>query len=183
MLNKFIFIGCALALPFTKPLSAEEIKLGFVDFKECLEKSKQGQRERDSFEKLKNQMQSKLKESETELQSIAKKLEDQDYMDGLSPSAEEELKMKFQSMSQEFAHFQNQYYQLLQQANMKLFQSLHQQVSSAADKVREKEHLSMVLNEDSVFASAPSLNCTDRVIAEMDRRFELENSEAVLPVQ
>jgi outer membrane protein len=183
MFKKVIFFGCALALPFMQPLHADPLKLGFVDFKECLEKSKQGQKERESFENLKNQMQSKLKESETELQSIAKKLEDQDYMDGLSPAAEEELKMKFQSMSQQFAQFQNQYYQLLQQANMKLFQSLHQQVSSAADKIREKEHFSMILNEESVFASAPTFDCTEKVIAEMDRRFQLENSEAVLGQQ
>jgi len=180
MLKKALLLSTLLLSTTTAPLLAEAPRLGFVDFKECLEKSKQGKREKGAFDELKNQLQAKLKESEKELESIARKLEDQDYMDGLSPAAEQELQLKFQTLSQEFGHFQNQYYQLLNQANMKLFQSLHQQVSSASEKVREKQQLAMILNEESVFSSAPSLNCTNQVIAEMDRRFDLENNEAVI---
>lgn len=156
-------------------LQAQELKIGFVNFKDCMEDSKQGQQEKGSFEAMRSQMQESLEKTEAELQDIASKLEDQDYMDGLSPAAEEELKMRFQGLSQEFGRYQNQYYQILNQANFQMMQSLHTQVSAAAEKVRQKKSLAMVLNEDSVFAFADSLDVTKAVIEEMNRRYELEN--------
>ncbi len=156
-------------------LQAQDLKIGFVNFKNCLETSKQGQQEKGSFEAMRGQMQESLEKTEAELQDIVAKLEDQDYMDGLSPTAEEELKNRFQGLSQEFGRYQNQYYQILNQANFQMMQSLHSQVSVAAEKVRQKLQLSMVLNEDSLFAFAESFDVTKAVIEEMDRRFELEN--------
>jgi len=142
-----------------------------------MEDSKQGKQERGSFETMRTQMQGSLEKTESELRDIASKLENQDYMDGLSPTAEEELKIRFQNLSQEFARYQNQYYQILNQANFQMIQSLHTQVSSAAEKVRQKRDLIMVLNEDSVFAFVDSLDVTEAVIEEMDRRYSLENGE------
>ncbi|MCP5469817.1 MAG: OmpH family outer membrane protein [Chlamydiales bacterium] len=164
-------LGCA-------KVQAEELKLGFVNFKECMDKSAQGRQEQGAFETMRNQMQETLEKTNTELEEIAEKLQDQDYMDGLSPAAEDELKGRFQQLSQEFGRYQNQYYQILNQANYQMMQSLHTQVSVAAEKVRQKRQLALIMNEDSVFASSDSLNVTNSVIEEMDRRFELENGAA-----
>lgn len=173
--------ACALCVG---KLSAAEPKLnvGFVNFKTCVEKSKHGQQERNAFEAMKNQMTEALEKTDQELQDIAKKLEDQDYMDGLSPAAEQELKQKFQGLSQDFARYQNQYYQLLNQANYKMLQTMHDEVSYAAEQVRDKMKLSLILNEDSTFAHVSSLDCTDEVISEMDKQFEVENSSSVANV-
>lgn len=158
-------------------LSAEELKLGFVNFRICLDKSKQGQQEKQAFEALKKQMQETLEGTDKELADLAKKLEDQEYLDTLSPSAEEELKQRFHGLSQEFSRYQAQYYQLMNQANYKMFQSLHEQVAVAAGHIREKQDLSMILNEESVFAFAPALDITESVVHEMDRLYDLENAE------
>ncbi len=176
-MKKIAFLMAACTLALTSTLSAEDTKIGFVNFKVCLEKSKQGQQEKNAFEALKTQMHDTLEKTDKELEVLASKLEDQDYMDGLSPTSEEELKQKFQHLSQEFSRYQNQYYQLLNQANYKMFQSLHEKVSSAAEKVREKKEFALILNEDSTFAFAPTLDITDGVIEEMDRLFDLENAE------
>lgn len=63
-----------------------------------------------------------------------------------------------------------------------MFQSLHEQVSVAASHVREKQNLSLVLNEDSVFAFAPALDITNSVVGEMDRLYDLENSAEIAQV-
>lgn len=172
-----LLIG-AFVLGFSK-INATELKIGFVNFKTCIEKSKHGQHEKNAFEAMKKQMTETLEKTDKELEEIAKKLEDQDYMDGLSPTAEEELKQKFQGLSQEFARYQNQYYQLLNQANYKMLQALHEIVSHSSEKVRDQNKLSLILNEDSTFAFASSLDFTDTVIKEMDRLFEKENAEPV----
>ena len=164
-------------------LPADDFSIGFVNFKSCVDKSKYGQKERTEFEVIKNQMTEKLEKTDKELSKIAKKLEDQDYIDGLSPSAEEELKQKFQVLSQDFSRYQNQYYQLLQQANYKMLQTMHDEVSSAAEQVRAKNKLSLLLSEDSTFAYSSALDYTEEVIKEMNKQFEIDNSDAVAKIE
>lgn len=168
----FVIAGLA----FTK-LIAADLSIGFVNFKVCVDKSKRGQQERNSLEALKKNMTDMLEKSNKELEEIAGKLQDQDYMDGLSPTAEEELKQKFQMLSQDFSRYQNQYYQLLNQANYKMLQTLHDNVSQAAEKIREKNCLSLILNEDSTFAYSNSLDYTDEVVSEMNTYFDRDNTE------
>jgi Skp family chaperone for outer membrane proteins len=174
-----IFIGLAAgSLLFSPALRAiDNFSVGFVNFKVCAEKSKQGAQERNALDALKKQMGETLEKSDKELADLAKKLGDKEYMDGLSPTAEAELNQRFQTLSQEFARYQNQYYQLLNQANYRMLQSLHTKICSASEAVREKNKLTMLLNEDSVFAFAPTLNFTDEVIKQMDSLFETENTE------
>jgi outer membrane protein len=173
-----IFLAAASIFCF-RGVNAADLTIGFVNFKSCIEKSKHGQHEKNAFEALKKQMSDALEKSDAELEEIAKKLEDQDYMDGLSPTAEEELKNKFQLLSQEYARYQNQFYQLLNQANYKMLQTMHEEVSLAAEKVRESNHLSLMLNEDSAFAHISSLDYTLAVIEQMNKQFDLENTEAI----
>jgi outer membrane protein len=170
LLTAMIALGCG-------QLAAHDFKIGFVNFKECVEKSKHGLQEKNSFEALKKQMSDALEKTDKELEEIAKKLEDQDYMDSLAPTAEEELKQKFQGLSQEYARYQNQFYQLLNQANYKMLQTLHEEVSIASEKVRESGQLSLILNEDSTFAHVASLDFTQAVIDQMDKQFAIENKE------
>lgn len=173
----FLALG-AISL-FSLAAHAQELSVGFVNFKTCIEKSKQGQQDRENFESIKNQMSEALEKTDKELADLGAKLEDQDYMDGLSPTAEEELKNKFQALNQEIMRYQNQYYQVLNQANMKMLQSLHDFVAKAAENVRDANHLSLILNEDSTFAYAKSLDFTDEVVVAMNKQFETENSEEV----
>lgn len=164
----------AIALGFSS-LQAADVKFGFVNFKECVEKSKYGVQEKNAFEALRKQMTDTLEKTDKELEEMAKKLEDQDYMDGLSPSAEEELKMRFQGLSQEYARYQNQFYQMLNQANYKMIQSMHDRVASASEKIRERNHLGFVFNEDSTFAYASSYDMTNQVVDELNKQFDLES--------
>lgn len=174
-------IGIIIAL-LCGVLSAKEVvpskdaSIMFVNFKTCVEKSKLGQEEHTAFESAKNQMTQTLEKTDKELTEIAKQLEDKDYMDGLSPSAEQELKQKFALLNQDFARYQNQYYQVLNQMNYKLMQSIHDEVSQAAERVRKSKNLSLILSEDSTFACTPSLDCTAEVIQEMDLRFEASHA-------
>ncbi|MCH9625905.1 MAG: hypothetical protein S4CHLAM123_10900 [Chlamydiales bacterium] len=172
-----ILLIAAAVVCFTKA-DAADLSVGFINFKECIEKSKQGQQEQNAFEGLKNQMTTSLEQTDKELEEMAKKLEDQDYMDGLSPTAEEELKQRFQGMSQEYARYQNQFYQLLNQANYKMLQTMHDEVSLAAEKVRAKNKLALLLNEESTFAYTSSLDFTNEVVAQMNTQYEIENVES-----
>lgn len=155
---------------------ATEGNIGFINFKKCVENSKQGQHERKAFDALKAQMNETLEKADKELSILAKNLEDQDYLDGLSPKAEEELRQKFHTLSQDFSRYQNQYYQLLNQANYKMLQTMHDKVSAAAEIVRNRQSLSFIINEDSAFAFSTNLDFTTEAIKEMDKVFDLESN-------
>jgi outer membrane protein len=168
-----LFLTTALLLGSFCTAEAADMSVGFVNFKTCVENSKQGQQEKIAFDALKKQMTEAIEKTNKQLEETAKKLEDQDYMDSLSPTAEGELKQKFQLLSQEYGRCQNQYYQLLNQENFKMLQNLHNAVSRAAQKVCLERHLGLILNEDSSFAHSASLDLTDEVVTQMNKEYEM----------
>ncbi|MFQ5729127.1 MAG: OmpH family outer membrane protein, partial [Waddliaceae bacterium] len=108
-LQKLIYAGAAtILLCFVAPksLEAQGEKIGLVNFKACVEKSKFGKQEQDNFEALKKQMEGVLEEKEKTLSEISTKFNDPDYLDSLSSEAEAELKHKFRSLNQELAQHQ-----------------------------------------------------------------------------
>lgn len=150
---------------------AGEAKIGVVSFRRCVEESNQGKAEQASFDKLKNQMTSVLEKTDKELEELAKKLQDSEYLDGLSPEAEQELRARYENLSQEMARYQNQYYTILNQANMKVMQGMAQQVSGAAKTVALTEGLEMIVSEDACFYFNSEFEMTEKVVAEMNRTF------------
>jgi len=149
-------------------------QVGIVNFATCINESKLGKEEQASFEGLKKQLSSLLEETEKQLSDISAKFNDPEYLDGLSPEAEEELKTKFRTLSEEMNRYQNQYYQVLNQANMKIVQNMSTNINSAAEKVAKDKQLTMVINKDACFFFTPQLEITPLVVAEMDRVYEQE---------
>jgi outer membrane protein len=171
-MKKMLLLSCAALALFVSQGHAEELKIGYVNVKTCIEKSKHGNDEKVAFEALKKQMTETLEKSDKELADLAKKLEDQDYLDSLSPAAEEELKGRFENLSQEFVRYQNQYYQLLQQANYRMLSSLHESISKASEDVRAKQKLTFILNQDSAFAASSAYDLTEAIIQAMNANYE-----------
>ncbi len=152
--------------------------LGLVNFNSCAQNSLVGKKEQESFEALKTQMTSLVGDVEKQLREISEKLQDADYMDTLSPQAEKELKEKFQSLSEEHGRYQNQFYQMVQQANMQVVQTVGTAVQQAAKEVAKQHKLKYVLNREACFYASDDLDVTQDVIAVMDKKFTQENEEA-----
>lgn len=177
---KKMFISCAaiLALMVTGEVKADTtLKIGVVNFKTCIEKSKLGKAEQAAFEALKEQMVTVLEKTEKELDDLASKLGDEDHLDSLSQDAQNELKVKFQGLNQELARYQNQYYQILNQANFKLISDLTSKVAEASQNVAKNNGYSLILNEEATFFKDPSLEITNDIIVELDKRFDEEEKE------
>lgn len=169
-----VFALCLMAFSFQA--AADDLKFGFVDPKTCIEKSKLGLQEKNNMEAMKKQMTESLEKSDKELADLEKKLTDQDYIDTLSPQAEQELQARFQTLGQEFQRNQNQYYQLLNQANYRMLHGLQEAIANASEVVRAKKNYILLFNRDSLFAAMPSLDETDAVMKEMDKNFDIENA-------
>lgn len=151
---------------------AKEIPYGIVNFATCVQESKQGKVEQESFEKLREQMTSLITDIEKQMQGISEKFNDAEFVDSLSPEAEQELKARFQTLGEERNQYQNQYMQILQQANMQLMQTMNNHVNLASTTVRKNRKIPIVVREEACFSYEPEFDITKQVIEEMDKSFE-----------
>ncbi|NGX34196.1 MAG: hypothetical protein K1060chlam1_00546 [Candidatus Anoxychlamydiales bacterium] len=151
-----------------------KLVIGVVNFMTCLSESKYGKNEQAQLENIKKQWSSLIEETEKELGDLNTKFEDHDYLDGLSPEAEEELKMKQSALHQDLAKYQNQLYQILNQANYFFIQKMSTNISTASESIAENRKLDLVLNKEACFYNNPKIDITDLVIKQMDKNYEKE---------
>ncbi len=172
MKRRFIPVLLAAICLSTAAFSAETApSFGIVNFGTCVSDSKLGKQEQSAFETLKKQMANLLEDTEKQLGDLSAKFNDPEYLDGLSPEAEEDLKNKFRTLNEELSRYQNQYYQVMNQANMRIIQTLSTSINTAAEKVAREKKLNMVVNKDACFYYTPALDVTTFVISEMDKNF------------
>jgi outer membrane protein len=174
-MSKKFFSAVLLATFLTgSSLAAENIVTGVVNFTTCVTDSKYGKKEQENFESLRKQMVSMIENTETQLREISAKFEDTDYLDGLSAKAEDELKVKFQTLQEELARYQQQFYQVLNHANHQMVQKINSAIAVASKDVAEKAKLDYVINKEACFYIRPDRDITSQVIIEMDKKFELD---------
>jgi outer membrane protein len=177
VLRKFIVWAgstCAIA---TATLSAAEAPSGLavVNFTTCITDSLYGKNEQANFENIRRQLAGLIEDTEKELKEISGKFEDTEYLDSLSPKAEEELKGRFQALNEDLSRYQGQFYQVMQQANMQLIQKMSAQIARASERVAKQKKLDYVINKEACFYYRTELDLTSQVIAEMDKNFDSDS--------
>lgn len=188
MHKKFLSAAILLGLLSGSAVASENPNIGVVNFTSCITESKCGKKEQENLETLRKQMSSLIETTEKELRDLTAKFEDTEYLDSLSPKAEEELKTKYQALQEDLGRYQNQFYQVLNHANYQMIQKVSGTIASAAEKVAKEQKLDYVMNKDACFYINPNFDVTSVVISEMDKSFDLDtkakklsdNSEDVL---
>ena len=122
-------------------------------------------------------MSTMIEDTEKELRELAAKLEDADFRDSLSPKAEEELNVRYQTLQEDLGRYQNQYYQVLQQTQYQLIQKISGNIAKASETIAKQKHLDYVINKEACFYIRSDLDVTNSVIAEMDKAFDLQNKK------
>lgn len=168
------FVLTTLLVPFW----AFAANYGFVNTKTIIEESKLGKQEQASFDSLRKQMENVLEEKEKELNDMATKFNDPDFLDTLSVEAETELKRKFRQQSQEFQDKQSQFMQALQQANMKIMQQLGDAIGKASTEVAKNMKLDAIFNYETTFYVQDTLDISPEVVKLMDKQFDQDQKAA-----
>lgn len=169
---KVLTVGLLLgASLFTLSASApekSEKKIAIISFRTCLENSKLGKKELAEFEQIKKDLEKEIEKKEKDLNDMAPKFNDE-YLDTLTPEAEADLKNKFKGLSQDLSQMQNQYYQMLNQANMQIVQKLSDLVEEAAKAVAQVGGYDMILNKEACFYAKDSYDVSNTVVEEMNK--------------
>lgn len=150
---------------------SDGLQIGVVDFRACLEKSYLGQQEQMNLDAMRNEMVSTLESKEKALNEVVEKLKNPELLDSLSPQAEEELQQKAAKLSEEMQMLQNQAYQALNQAQMKMLQTVQEQISKSAEFLAREHSLDVIVNQESCFYYKRPLDLTQLVIQELNRHF------------
>ena len=161
-----------------KTEGTESQSIGIVNFLTCVTESKYGKHEQEQMENLKNQWTSLIEQTDKELKSLTEKFKDQEYMDGLSPEAESEMKGKYKALSEDMAKYQGQLYQVLQQANYFFLQKMQAFISKASEKVATQKKLGIILNKEAAFYHKTDMDVTTSVVTEMDKNFDQDKKIA-----
>lgn len=176
MRKQFLSVALVLTLLAGSATAVQDNALiGVVNFSTCITDSKYGKKEQENLENLRKQMSTLIETTEKELKEISSKFEDTEYLDSLSPKAEEEMKIKFQTLQEDLGRYQNQFYQVLNHANYQMVQKISTNISSAAEKVAKTRKLDYVMNKEACFYIRPDLDVTPLVINEMDKNFEIDS--------
>ncbi|HRW58340.1 MAG TPA: OmpH family outer membrane protein [Chlamydiales bacterium] len=170
MKKHVILVSTFLALIFSSAFASSNF--GIVNFHTCITDSKYGQHEQKQMENLRKQWTSLIQETEKEFTAVSKKLNDEDYLDGISPEAEQELKNKYKALGEDLQKYQSQLYQILNQAQYFFIQKMNQNIGQAASEVAKANDLSMIVNKEACFYSNPKLEITKQVIDQMDKNYK-----------
>ena len=167
------FLSTALfSLVAASAVASEASNTGFVNFSSCVTDSKYGKKEQENMENLRKQMSSLIENTEKELREISAKFEDTEYLDTLSPKAEEDLKVKHQALQEDLSRYQQQFYQVLNHANYQMVQKMSSVIATASEKIAEKGELACIVNREACFYIRPDLDVTHSVVLEMDKSFD-----------
>lgn len=166
-MKKFYLLATLASLQ----LFGAEPKVGIVNFVNCVTESKLGQQEQSSLEGMHKQFTSLLSDTEKKLKEISGKLQDKDYLDGLSPEAEQELKGEWAQLSEEMNRYNQQYYQFMQQGQNKIIQTVVGGINQAAEKLAATKGYSMIINKEACFFYDTKLDITSEIIEEMNKSF------------
>lgn len=147
-------------------------RIGTVNLRRCVEESLLGKKEQNELESIKKRYTKSIGKLEEELTSIYNKLQDEEYMEGLSSTACDELKKEFDEKSAEYQALMGQFQQELSQKNTKCLQQLFAKVKDAANTVCKNENLDVVLNDEAVLAISSSYDRTDAIIKILDESFQ-----------
>ena len=184
-----LILATAVSLITANSLMAEQkpLKIGIVNFQSCAQESKIGKKQHENMENMKSQMQKQIQDIDAKLQESSKKYQDPEYVDSISPEEEKALKEKIQTLNNELMKLQNQFYQVLQQANMNLHQTVNASVQEASSQISKAKEFSLIIPKEATFACEGSLDVTQVIIEEMDKIFDTQEknqaqkNEAIKP--
>ena len=182
----FAATAAALALQLSAMAAenpAATPSFGIINFTTCITESKLGKQEQESFEALKKQMDTLVNDAKNQLIDISSKLRNPEFMDGISPEKEKEMRGQLAALEEEYQRYQNQYYQVLNQAQMQLVQTMKTSIDAASEKVAKAQHLSMIVNKDACFFYSPQSDITNLVIKELDKEVPAATKAAAAPAE
>jgi outer membrane protein len=150
--------------------AADVAKIGVANLQRILETSNPGKSAQEEIKKQKDQMEQELKQKGGEIEELRKQLERESMV--MSKEKREEKEREIRIKLNDFKSLQKRYRTQLQNLEKKLVNTLLKEVSTLVEEIGKKEGYLLIINNAGVMYSPNSINITDKVITELNTRFE-----------
>ena len=175
---RIALLGTILLSLFTRPLRAEEVKLGYVDLRRALYETEDGRKARAN---LKKDFDKKQKELDEQQEEVKKAIEDLNKKRTLLPAEtvrqkEAELQERVGKVQQTYMRHQQELAGKEEEATQPIVERLQRIIG----KIAAAENFTMVLDKSAgVVLAKPHLDLTNEVI----RRFNAGEEKSAAPAK
>ncbi|MDF2577927.1 MAG: hypothetical protein K0S74_1411 [Chlamydiales bacterium] len=125
-------------------------------------------------ENLDNQFRVALDKKQIEIEEIDTKLNDPDYRDGLSPSAEAELTKKREDLQQEMMQYYLRASEMSEQQRSGISNRFRQILRTACKEIAQEKRLKYILSSESCYYYEPGIDVTKPLIDKISQKYNEE---------
>ena len=158
--------------------AAEELKIGYIDAQQVLDRSKIGQVSKEQLEQYVKSRQQIIDVDEEEIRRLEEELKKQGAV--LSPEAQREKQESFQRKLASYQKRAGELSKEVQDKRAEVLKEFNQKLTHALQRVAEKGGYALVLDKELdggvVLYVKEQMNLTEQVIAELDRVASGESS-------
>ncbi len=154
--------------------AAESVKVGVIQQRTIIEKTRAGKRALDTLKEFQASRQRIIAADDEELKKLEDTLKSQEG--GLSEAAKQEKQEQFRAKFENYQRRIQDFNREIQQKQQEVTGEFQKKIDEAVEAVAEKGGFTAVLDEGGaatiqvVLYSHPSVNLTEQVIKEFDRR-------------
>ena len=166
------FMGVAVLLP-GKAEAASQLKIGYVDAQEVLDKTKAGGEAKESMQAFVKSRQNIINLEETEIKKLQEELSRQAAV--LSPEALREREDELQSKLMSYQKRAGDLTREVQEKNKEVLVKFHRKLENIVKKIAKREGYDYILDRNAeggvLLYAKDSLDLTQTVIKELEKAF------------
>ncbi|MGD9331790.1 MAG: OmpH family outer membrane protein [Desulfobacterales bacterium] len=167
-----VFISI-LGLAFNS--QAADIKVGVIDFQEVVGKSEPGQKIEAGLKKEGERLEAELTKDKETLKGLQEKLEREAMV--MSREAREEKEIEFRVKARNLQEKEGRYRSEFVGKQRQEIDQLRKVVLEIAQEIGKKEGFTMVVSKVGVLYFDPSIDLTDKVVQELNKRLANKGSQ------
>ena len=160
-ISLLILFFCANSL-----LAADVAKIGVIDLQKVLETSTAGKLIQAQLKKLKEKMETDLKQKGSEIEKISKRLERESMV--MSKEMREEKEREQRIKINDFKTLQKKYRSDLQKMEVQLMNQLQKDIKELVDAIGKKGGYLMIINKYGILYSPAKIDITDDLIKKLN---------------
>gem|GEM_PF-4221427 len=165
----FCFFSFSLCPCLSEGGEGEPLSFGYVSMMFCCTHSQYGKKEMDRLNHESAKIRHYISEVHQQIQELEEKLQDPDYLDCVTPDAEEEIRVRLISLQKEEKRRRRVAEGQLRQMEFQFVQDVSRLAVEAAKHVAEDQKLSFIVKDEQFLYCQNGHDCTNAVVGEMDR--------------
>lgn len=175
-ISQLVLCGAILA---ASGITAEESSpvIRFFNAEKCVRESKYGIEMQSSLEESQKQIVKMIEDINSQIEDIDAKLGDKDFLDGLSPEGEEDLKSEKEELTQRVQAIQAQASQRMQFEQQTALMAIEENLTDATSKYAPEHNIDALVLSQVALYYKKDFDVTSDLIVLLDKKYDAEQTK------